>query len=137
MSQRETTSQTASTRPRVMLLAEGGRADIRSEVDRLRPLIERHVDVVHCDLEFESGMADVDAEFALVLGGDGSILRTAKLMAYRQRPVIGVNLGRLGFLADLQPDQLDQAEQALIDAFGPIANERNVVRARIGEPIHA
>ncbi|MCG8450960.1 MAG: NAD(+)/NADH kinase, partial [Pirellulales bacterium] len=44
----------------------------------------------------------------VVLGGDGSILRAAHQMGYRQLPVIGVNLGRLGFLADLLPEQLDQ-----------------------------
>lgn len=97
-----------SRHPRVMLLAEGARADIRAEVERLWPLVERHVEVVHSDLEFETDLSEVDAEFALVFGGDGSILRAAKQMAYRQRPVVGVNLGRLGFLADLHPDQLDQ-----------------------------
>lgn len=98
----------ASPRPRVILLAEGDRADICAEVERLRPLVEQYVEVIHADLEFESDLSVVEAEFALVFGGDGSILRAAKQMGYRQRPVIGVNLGRLGFLADLHPDQLDQ-----------------------------
>ena len=40
----------------------------------------------------------------LVLGGDGAILRAARQMGYRQAPVLGVNLGKLGFLADLSPD---------------------------------
>jgi NAD+ kinase len=44
---------------------------------------------------------------AIVLGGDGSILRAAHQMGFRQWPVLGVNLGRLGFLAALQPEQLD------------------------------
>ena len=41
----------------------------------------------------------------MVLGGDGSILRAAHQMGRRQRPVLGVNLGKLGFLADLSPDE--------------------------------
>jgi NAD+ kinase len=41
-----------------------------------------------------------------VLGGDGAILRAARQMGYRQIPVLGVNLGRLGFLADLDPGEL-------------------------------
>ena len=43
-----------------------------------------------------------------MLGGDGAILRAARQMGYRQTPVLGVNLGRLGFLADLSPDELCQ-----------------------------
>ena len=43
---------------------------------------------------------------AIVLGGDGSILRAAHQMGDRQLPVIAVNLGKLGFLADLSPEEL-------------------------------
>ena len=40
-------------------------------------------------------------DMALSLGGDGTMLRTMRLIAGRGTPVLGVNLGRLGFLADL------------------------------------
>src|SRR6185503_9952591 len=59
--------------------------------------------------DFSSDLSGTDAELAIVLGGDGSILRAAHQMGYNQRPVLGVNLGRLGFLAALQPEQLEQA----------------------------
>ena len=45
----------------------------------------------------------------LVLGGDGTILRTARWMGYEQVPVLGVNLGTLGFLADFSILELDSA----------------------------
>jgi NAD+ kinase len=91
-----------------MILADGSRPEIRAAVDRLRPTIERHLAVAHASLDFASNLDDVDADLAIVLGGDGSILRAAHQMGYRQRPVLGVNLGRLGFLAALQPEQLDE-----------------------------
>lgn len=98
---------TATNPPRVMILADGSRPEIRAAVDRLRPTIERHLPVVHASLDFTTNLDDVDADLAIVLGGDGSILRSAHQMGYRQRPALGVNLGRLGFLAALQPAQLD------------------------------
>lgn len=44
-------------------------------------------------------------DLVVVLGGDGAILRACRQMGPRQFPILGVNLGRLGFLADLSPQQ--------------------------------
>lgn len=48
-------------------------------------------------------------DLVIVLGGDGSILRTARWMGYEQVPVLGVNLGTLGFLADVSRDDVEGA----------------------------
>lgn len=98
----------APNRPlQAIILADGTRPQMRDAVKRLRPTIERHLTVVGASLDFSASLEDVDADLAIVLGGDGSILRAAHQMGYHQRPVLGVNLGRLGFLAALQPEQLD------------------------------
>jgi NAD+ kinase len=63
--------------------------------------------VLAVDLLQEQDLSKLPAaDLALVLGGDGAILRAARQMSYRQIPVLGVNLGRLGFLADLQPEEV-------------------------------
>ncbi len=96
-----------NARRRVLLLGSGDRrTNVVSEAQRLRPLIEQHVDIVLEDLNYAEDLSAVEADFAIVLGGDGSILRAANSMRFNQIPVIGVNLGKLGFLADLQPDEL-------------------------------
>jgi NAD+ kinase len=43
-------------------------------------------------------------DMALVLGGDGSTLRTARMVAPHGVPIVGLNMGRLGFLSELTPD---------------------------------
>jgi len=92
---------------RVILLGFGGRADVAEEAERQRARIEKHARVVATDFSGATDMSGVEADLAIVFGGDGSILRAAHQMGDRQRPVIAVNLGKLGFLADIRPDELD------------------------------
>jgi NAD+ kinase len=96
----------APARPRACLLGSGGRANVLEEADRLRPLIERHMEVVLSDFFSQQDLSAVAADLAIVLGGDGAILRAALQMRECQLPILGVNLGKLGFLASVSPDEL-------------------------------
>lgn len=91
---------------RVVLLGFGGRPEFLREADRLKPLIEKHAQIVAIDFTGQQDLSRVEADMVIVLGGDGSILRAAHQMGHRQLPVLAVNLGRLGFLADLSPADL-------------------------------
>src|SRR4029079_12950878 len=48
-------------------------------------------------------------DLAVSLGGDGTMLRTVELVAGEGVPVLGVNIGRLGYLTELEPSQLPAA----------------------------
>jgi NAD+ kinase len=48
-------------------------------------------------------------DLLVTLGGDGSILRAARMACQQGVPVLGVNMGRLGFLTELEPDQWESA----------------------------
>ena len=48
------------------------------------------------------------ADLVIVVGGDGSLLQAARVLALYDTPVIGINRGRLGFLADINPDEIEQ-----------------------------
>jgi NAD+ kinase len=79
---------------------------VLDEARRLRPIIDHHAEVVHEDFYYQTDLAQVDADLAVVLGGDGSILRAALQMRERQIPILGVNLGKLGFLAEIKPSEV-------------------------------
>ena len=54
-------------------------------------------------------------DLAIVVGGDGTLISCARLMAERDVPLVGVNLGRLGFLTDIPADGLESAVEAILD----------------------
>jgi len=93
-------------RPRALFFSMPTRESVVAHATRLRPELEKHAELIDCNLESPDELAKIHADFAVVLGGDGSMLRAARLMAHRQIPVLGVNLGKLGFLADLSPEEL-------------------------------
>ena len=54
------------------------------------------------------------AELIIVLGGDGTLLRAAEIARPARTPLIGVNLGHIGFLAEAEPDGLTQTVDRLV-----------------------
>jgi len=59
--------------------------------------------------------AAVGAELVIALGGDGTFLRAAELARPAGAPMLGVNLGHVGFLAEAEPQALDQTVEAIVD----------------------
>ncbi|MBN2218162.1 MAG: NAD(+)/NADH kinase [Pirellulales bacterium] len=95
-----------SCRLRILLLGFGGRPGVVEEADRLAKLIEAKDRIAARDFTGRQSFAKIEADVAVVIGGDGSILHAARQMGRRQVPVVAVNLGKLGFLADVRPKEL-------------------------------
>lgn len=94
----------SNKRLRVILL--GSQPDNPTIAPLVRSLVEEikaHLRVVGEFLDGSPVKSKTTADFAIVFGGDGSILRSARQMGKYQLPVLGVNFGKLGFLADVQP----------------------------------
>ncbi len=98
-----------------ILLYDASREDLRDRAIALQPVIEQHLNVVAVISDLDPPFEAPEADLAIAMGGDGTILRTARLMEQNQIPVLGVNLGKLGFLADVNPEQLEAAIQQLLE----------------------
>ena len=90
------------------ILGNGTKPEVVAQADRIAGAVEAFegLRLVGVDLAPETDLSALAADVALVLGGDGTVLHTARRMGDRPTPVLGINLGRLGFLADLTPSLL-------------------------------
>lgn len=82
---------------------------------------------------FEDG--DFTADFVISMGGDGTLLRAAGHVGGKNIPILGINMGRLGFLADIVPCEIEGAISSLYDGNYAI-EEHTVIQAEAdGRPL--
>lgn len=94
--------------------------------------IEQYLLAHGCECFISDTGADLpeDAECGIVLGGDGTLLRAAKVVLSRQMPLIGVNLGNLGYMAEVDVKSLYSALDRLMDGTFTI-EKRMMLRGAI------
>lgn len=112
------------TARRVLVVAHTGRPlAVTTAQSIVRPLLAAGLEVTMLEAEdADLDLPDVQVvpyplagegcELVLVLGGDGTLLRGAELARPTRTPLLGVNLGHVGFLAESEPDDVD----AIVDA---------------------
>jgi NAD+ kinase len=104
-------------RRRALLLADRSRSETASVLEELRAGIAKWAQITgELDTDNEPLPEDVDADLAVVVGGDGTLLSQARRMVDRAIPLVGVNFGRLGFLAAFDSHSLLQHAAVV---FGP------------------
>jgi len=74
----------------------------------------------------------VSADIAISMGGDGTFLRTANRIGDNNIPILGINTGRLGFLADISPEEIEVAVDELLNQHYTI-EERTVLKLSVAE----
>jgi NAD+ kinase len=77
-----------------------------------------------------------DIELAIVLGGDGTILRAAELVREGTAPVLGINMGHVGFLAEIERDDMDYAVSRAIERDYAV-EERLALQVRVKDSADA
>ncbi len=81
--------------------------------ERLRESFDGY-DILFCDGTDALCKA---AEMVLTIGGDGTIIHAARHAAFFGKPVLGINMGRLGFAAELESDELDMLSRLSVGDY--------------------
>jgi NAD+ kinase len=115
---------------RLFIVANIDKPDVRPALDELLPWMSKRVTVVGMDTALEDDLSGIDADAVLVLGGDGTLLSAARRLGGRPIPLMGVNFGRLGFLASFTPAQFREYFNALVDGKLPVS-ARQVIEASV------
>ena len=78
---------------------------------------------------------DFEADFVISMGGDGTFLKAASRVGKKDIPILGVNMGRLGFLADISPDDMDRCLEALHNEDFAIESRALIQVEADGQPL--
>lgn len=83
----------------------------KAEIYIDRPFLEYLTRTLHVEVNPDSVFDDYnfDVDYAISIGGDGTFLKAANRVLAKGTPVIGVNTGRLGFLAEVLPSEFKEA----------------------------
>jgi len=101
---------------KVIILGDSRKPAVTVALAELRPLLEQQAQCILKDLSEPIENEGAAADLAVVLGGDGAILAAARRLGASDVPVVGVNVGKLGFLAQLSVEELKEALPTLFSA---------------------
>jgi NAD+ kinase len=95
----------------IAIFYQGRKQDTSAVAGKLDLYLQEHgYEVRNIDIRREGEEEPVPSlqgcELAIVLGGDGTILHAARLCAFTHTPILGVNFGRVGFLTELEPQDV-------------------------------
>jgi len=94
---------------KIIILGDKSKKKIRETIKELEPLFRKKSHLSIIDISDEDELEKVSADLAFVFGGDGTILSASRRLNGKQIPLIGVHLGRFGFLADLTTREISDS----------------------------
>lgn len=90
-------------------------------MERTRRWLGGRAEVVFAEITYDSGKAlALSPDLLFVLGGDGTVIAAVHALRERQLPIVGINLGKLGFLAEFTLPQLEQEGNFLFNGELPV-----------------
>lgn len=122
------------SKPGVFLLGNAGKPHVAAAFDRMSKWLNERGLLTGSDLANKpEKLKQAAPDYVIAMGGDGTILHAAQSMQQRQVPIIGVNMGKLGYLADFDENEI---YNSLDDIIGndALISHRMVLDVRVVSP---
>jgi len=120
------------TKPKLILFADPKRPNATEALRQFLGFASNKVEILANCLEGDCPVESLrKAEFAIVFGGDGTILEAARQLCETEVPVIGVNVGKLGFLAEFSLGELESLFGRIMIDRDLLLERRMVLRCRL------
>lgn len=111
---------------RVAIITNINKPRVRPAVDELVPWVKQRAELVGLETDSHVDLDKIDSDVIVVFGGDGTLLSTARRLKGRPIPLMGVNFGRLGFLASFTPEEFQGHFEALVAGKLPISTRLTI-----------
>lgn len=121
--------------PRLAIFGHLKRQNVAEAIKAFKEFAEGKAEIVaDCDIPFLADAINIPGKcnFAVVFGGDGSIISAARNLSKAKVPIIGVNLGKLGFLAEFSLNELKKYFNDIISGKATI-EKRMMLRCKVFE----
>ena len=109
-----------TTKPRALLIANAAKPEAVQAAGAVRAAISGRVDLVEIDATDAPPPASLAFDIAVVVGGDGTLIAQTRRLVDLGKPIVGVNAGRLGFLAEFDVADLVRHEALVFAAHAPL-----------------
>ena len=118
---------------RILIVANMAKPGVSEQVESLRPWFAERADLVDVlDSRVTDSLPELDADLCIVFGGDGTLLAAARRVAPAGIPMMGVNMGKLGFLAEFSVEHMRRHLDEILAGKVP-PTERLMLTVRVGD----
>lgn len=120
---------------RLFVIANPSKPRVQSAIDALEKWTAGRMTIVGVETGRTQDLSTIEADVILVLGGDGTLLEAARRLSGKSIPLMGVNFGRLGFLASFTPEQLHESLDDLAADKLPVTHRMMLEASVIGAAV--
>ena len=104
------------SRKSILILGNMTKPGVAEQIEKLRPWFERHVKILAvARSDRPPPRRAAGADLCVVFGGDGTLLTAARMLAGGGVPMLGVNMGKLGFLAEFNVEHMQKHLMEILD----------------------